>query len=55
MTPPERANYLIKELGFQKANDHINWVLKGCDKELTREYWREVKREVEKMKLYLQK
>jgi hypothetical protein len=60
MTPPERANYLIKELGLQKAIDHTTWVIQGCEKQITRdrdlEHWRDVKRELEARKeLYLQK
>jgi hypothetical protein len=56
MTPPERANYLIKELGLQKAIDHTTWVIQGAEKKETREYWRDVKKELEaRMELYIQK
>lgn len=46
MTPQERAVYLIKELGTDKAKAHASWVISDCQKQLTKEYWQEVLRMV---------
>lgn len=42
MTPQERAAYLIKELGLDKATLHVAWVLQGTLKPVTKEYWESV-------------
>lgn len=42
MTPPERAAYLIKEVGLEKAIAHANWVSHDVKKEVTKGYWKEV-------------
>lgn len=48
MTPSERAAYLIKELGYEKAMSHAEWTALGCIKTITREYWTEVGKEIQK-------
>lgn len=42
MTPSSRAQFLIKELGIEKAKEHCIWVIKSCVKPQTIQYWREV-------------
>lgn len=42
MTPHERAAYLIKEVGLEKAIAHVNWVKGYTKKEVTKEYWEQV-------------
>lgn len=42
MTPAERCEFLIKQLGPDKALDHVNWVIETCEKKLTKEYWKSV-------------
>lgn len=42
MTPSERASYLIKQLGKEKAEEHALWVANGAQKAITRQYWYEV-------------
>lgn len=42
MTAPERATYLIKQLGHHKAEEHALWVANEAVKNVTRQYWYEV-------------
>lgn len=42
MTPHERASYLIKEVGIEKAVSHVNWVIGDVKKKLTKQYWEEI-------------
>lgn len=50
MTPTERAQYLIKELGHVKAEEHALWVANGAEKAVTRQYWYEVVDAIKKSK-----
>ena len=42
MTAPERATYLIQQLGHVKAEEHALWVKDGACRKITIEYWDEV-------------
>lgn len=42
MTPHERAAYLIKEVGLEKAIAHANWIKRDVKKLITKEYWESV-------------
>ena len=48
MTPSERAQWLIKEMGHEKAEAHATWVWREAVKQTTKDYWNEVGNEIRK-------